>query len=204
MPDVGADLGAEESVARAALTELSPAGSVGEVLERTVQEDGVVQLSFAATLSGYPGWHWSVSLAELPGEQPTVLEAELMPGEGALLAPDWVPWAERLEEYRAAQAALAAEAAENGDVEADDDDADDDDAEDDEDLGDEMEADDDLYTDDLEPDDDLDDDDLDDGFDDDEPDADDDLAGVASSGVDEQSEPEDETADDGPEQPDEA
>ena len=55
---------------------------------------------FAATMAGYPGWHWTVSVAELPGEEPTVLEAELLPGDGALLAPDWVPWSERLEDYK--------------------------------------------------------------------------------------------------------
>jgi hypothetical protein len=61
-----------------------------------------------------------VSVADLPGEAPSVLEVELMPGDGALLAPDWVPWSERLEEYRAAQAAAAAESAE-ADDETDDD-----------------------------------------------------------------------------------
>jgi hypothetical protein len=117
-------VGDQESVARAALAEITPADTVGALLERTAEEEGVATLSFAATLSGYPGWHWSVSVAELPGEEPTVLEAELLPGDGALLAPDWVPWAERLEDYRAAQAALAAQAAEAD--EADDDEPDDD------------------------------------------------------------------------------
>jgi hypothetical protein len=163
----------QETVARAALAEISPAGTVGALLERSSQDDGIAQLSFASTLSGYPGWHWSVSVAEVPGEEPTVMEAELMPGDGALLAPDWVPWAERLEDYRAAQAAIAAEAAEHADDEVDDDDPD------------------------------VDDDELDD--DDDFEDIDEDeLAVVAAGGVDEESESEDETADDGPEQPDEA
>ena len=157
----------QEVVARAALAEISPAGTVGALLERSAQEDGVAQLSFASTLSGYPGWHWSVSVAEIPGEQPTVMEAELMPGDGALLAPDWVPWAERLEDYRAAQAAIAAEAAEH----ADDEDVEDADHDDDDDFADIDE---------------------------------DDLAAVTAGGVDEESEPEDEPADDGPEQPDEA
>lgn len=115
----------QEDVARAALAEISPASAVGDLIERVDEGDGGWTLRFASTLSGYPGWHWSVSVAELPGEEPTVMEAELLPGDGALLAPDWVPWAERLEEYRAAQALLAAEAA------AEDDDAEDDDAEDD-------------------------------------------------------------------------
>lgn len=88
----------QEAVARGALAEISPAGTVGALLERTTQDDGVATLSFLSTLSGYPGWHWSVSVAELPGQEPTVLEAELMPGEGALLSPDWVPWVDRLDE----------------------------------------------------------------------------------------------------------
>ena len=94
-----------EQVARDALAEITAAGSFGDLLSETAEDDGVFTLLFQATMLGYPGWHWTVSLAELEGEQPTVLETELMPGDGALLAPDWVPWSERLEEYRAAQAA---------------------------------------------------------------------------------------------------
>jgi len=93
-----------EQRARDALAEITAAGTYGELLSETLEEDGVYTLLFAATMGGYPGWHWTVSLAELEGEAPTVLETELMPGDGALLAPDWVPWSERLEEYRAAQA----------------------------------------------------------------------------------------------------
>ena len=62
-----------------------------------------------------------------------MLETELMPGESALLAPDWVPWSDRLAEYRAAQEAAGLAAAESEDEPADDDDDDDDDDEDDDD-----------------------------------------------------------------------
>ncbi len=175
-------------VARTALAELTPADTVGELLERTTEDDGVLTLSFAAKLSGYPGWHWSVSVAELPGEEPTVLEAELLPGEGALLAPDWVPWAERLEEYRAAQAAAAAERGDDADGEdgaADDDVEDADDVEDDD-----VEDDDDFGVDDA--DDDIDFENLEAGL------------AVPASGDDEQDEAEPESGDDGPEQPAEA
>ena len=71
---------------------------------------------------GYPGWFWTVSLAQVEGSAPTVLEVELMPGDGALTAPDWLPWAERLAEYQAAQAALAAEGLETDDLVIDEDD----------------------------------------------------------------------------------
>ena len=166
-----------EDVARIALAEIAPVGTVGDLLERTATDDGVQSLSFVSTLSGYPGWHWSVSVAELPGEEPTVLEAELMPGDGALLAPDWVPWVDRLEDYKLSQAALAAEGGIADDDELDDDDEPDDDEHDD--LG----------------------DDPDDGID-----FESDLSpsGLAAAGVDEQHEAEPEPDDDGPEQPDEA
>ncbi len=94
-----------QRIARETLLGLTPPDSIGDFLGERVAEDGVCTLTFAARLSGYPGWHWSVSLVELEGLEPTVLESELLPGEGALLAPDWVPWSQRLEEYRAAQAA---------------------------------------------------------------------------------------------------
>jgi hypothetical protein len=120
-------------VARDALLEITAESTVGELISETVADDGVVTMLFAATMAGYPGWHWTVSVAELSGEEPTVLEAELLPGDGALLAPDWVPWSERLEDYKEAQAVAAAAA---GVDELDDDSDDDDSDDDDDDLGD--------------------------------------------------------------------
>jgi len=133
-------------LAREALGEITAAGTIGELVAQSDEGEGVTTLSFAATMPGYPGWHWTVSVAELPDEAPSVLEVELMPGDGALLAPDWVPWSERLEEYRAAQAAAAAEAAEDDEAEdeaGEDADADDDDAAAEEEL-DELDVDDDF------------------------------------------------------------
>jgi len=90
-----------------ALSEVTPPSSIGEPAGYRVEADGVVSLRFENLLAGYPGWFWTVSLARLDDAEPTVLEVELLPGDGALLAPDWVPWAERLADYQAAQAALA-------------------------------------------------------------------------------------------------
>ena len=173
-------------LAREALREITPEKTVGELLGQSAEEDGVITLTFGTTMPGYPGWHWTVSLAHLPGEDPTVLEAELLPGDGALLAPDWVPWSERLEEYRAAQAAAAAEAEAEG---ASDDDPEDD--SDDEDEGDdagEFDVDDDFG------------DDPDDGID---FESDDSAAPAAEPvGVDESDEAETEADEAGPEVPD--
>jgi hypothetical protein len=123
-----------EQLAREALGEVAATDTVGDLLSETVEDDGVFTLRFASAMLGYPGWVWTVSLAELPDEHPTVLETELMPGDGALLAPDWVPWSERLEEYRAAQAAAGEPdetLAEREDDEDDEDDLEDDDLEED-------------------------------------------------------------------------
>ena len=90
-------------LALAALREITPATTIGEPADYRVEADGVVSLRFANRLAGYPGWFWTVSLARLEDAEPTVLEVELLPGDGALLAPDWVPWAERLADYQAAQ-----------------------------------------------------------------------------------------------------
>ncbi|TDW29471.1 DUF3027 domain-containing protein [Cryobacterium psychrophilum] len=84
-------------LARTALQEITPAESIGEMLGHEVEGERVVSLLFDCTLSGYPGWHWTVSLARTnENAEPTVLETELMPGEFALTAPDWVPWSDRL------------------------------------------------------------------------------------------------------------
>ncbi|WP_417555557.1 DUF3027 domain-containing protein [Microbacterium sp.] len=138
---------ATREIALAALHEITPASTIGPAAGYTVEPSGALSLRFENRLPGYPGWYWTVSVAQLDDAEPTVLETELMPGDSALLAPDWVPWTERLAEYRAHQAELAAAAAAEGtesdetdaDVDSDDADADldgsdEDDSEDDDDA----------------------------------------------------------------------
>jgi hypothetical protein len=144
-------------IARAALAEITTPDTVGELTSEVKEDDGAITVTFAAAMLGYPGWHWTVSLAQLDGEEPSVLETELMPGDGSLLAPDWVPWSERLADWEAAQAAIA-ETADDADAEGDDsdDDADSESEDDDADDDDDDDADDDDSDDDIE----LDEDDL--------------------------------------------
>ncbi|MFC7432483.1 MULTISPECIES: DUF3027 domain-containing protein [unclassified Agrococcus] len=118
-------------LAEAALDEIAPAGAVGDVVD-AADEQGVLALRYQSLLAGYPDWLWTVTLATDDAGAQTVLEVALLPGEGSLVAPDWVPWADRLADYLAAKEAAQAE---------DDDDADDDDA-DDEESDDESEGDD--------------------------------------------------------------
>lgn len=112
-----------EAIARSALAEITATGTYGDFLSETDDGEGVFTLLFAATMGGYPGWHWTVSVAELPDAAPTVLEAELLPGDGSLLAPEWVPWSERL---AAGEDLEALGELDGDDLDADDDDLDDD------------------------------------------------------------------------------
>jgi hypothetical protein len=117
--------------ARAALLEVTPAATIGDFVGDGVVGEEVTNYRFETTMAGYPGWIWSITVAHLADQEPTVVESELLPADGALLAPDWVPWSERMDDYRAAQAAAAA-AGEAVEVDGDDDDDDD---EDDDDFG---------------------------------------------------------------------
>lgn len=53
--------------------------------------------AFASTDPAYVGWRWTVTLARAADiGDVTVDEVVLLPGDGALLAPAWVPWVERV------------------------------------------------------------------------------------------------------------
>ncbi|WP_260855676.1 DUF3027 domain-containing protein [Curtobacterium sp. 9128] len=160
------------TLARKALLEVTDESTVGGAVGVTDEGGGVVSYLFANRMPGYPGWRWTVSIAQVEGDDPTVLEVELMPGDGSLLAPEWVPWSERLAEYRAAQDGHDHES-DDDDDESDEDESDEDESDDDEsdDDDDESDDDDDEFDDDESDDDEDDDDDasdVDDEFDDDD------------------------------------
>lgn len=179
------DRAALETLARGALGEITVPKHVGALRDIEVADD-VATVRFSTTQGGYPGWAWTVSIAVNPGMEPAVLETELMPGDGALVAPDWVPWADRLEDYLAQQAEAGDDSDEESDDPDDDDEHDDDHPEHDDDVDGvdiDLHADDDDDSDDEDDDADegddadSDDDDLDedDSDDDDDDDDDDDL-----------------------------
>jgi hypothetical protein len=84
-------------LARAAAVRRAGVLEVGE--HRGVQADGVRVAThlFGCRHPGYPGWQWSVTVARASRARVvTISEVTLVPGEGSLLAPRWVPWAERI------------------------------------------------------------------------------------------------------------
>ena len=89
------------AAAEAVLAELAEPNSVGEFLGEFEVEKKALELRFDCTLRGYRNWYWSVVFSQLDKrKESTISEVQLLAGEGALLAPAWVPWAERLAEFR--------------------------------------------------------------------------------------------------------
>ena len=71
---------------------------IGEHLGVVAEGERVVTHYFECTLPGYRGWRWAVTVARAPRSKTvTVCETVPLPGDGALLAPTWVPWHERLQ-----------------------------------------------------------------------------------------------------------
>ncbi|WP_199849721.1 DUF3027 domain-containing protein [Blastococcus sp. Marseille-P5729] len=86
-------------LAREALLEDVPAVQVGGHLGVVEEPSGfgfAATHRFAASLPGYVGWDWAVSIARAPGGDPTVSEVVLLPGDGSIRPSQWIPWADRL------------------------------------------------------------------------------------------------------------
>lgn len=95
-----------------AAVEASSRNAVGFFIESIEEDEGVVTYLFEGKLKGYIGWRWSVSVFQADEKSPaTISEVLLVPGPESLVAPDWVPWSERLADYKALQAELEAQAA---------------------------------------------------------------------------------------------
>ncbi len=101
-----------------ALRQIISEDAIGEETGVDVVDPRTFTLFFASQLAGYTGWNWAVTVTQVSDDDDvTVVELGQVPGEDALVALKWVPWAERLKQYREAKAreeaaeAAAAEAA---------------------------------------------------------------------------------------------
>ncbi|MEU6218368.1 DUF3027 domain-containing protein [Streptomyces sp. NPDC047022] len=84
-------------LARAAAEEAAAPGVVGEHVGMVSEGDRVVTHFFECKELGYRGWRWAVTVARASRAKVVTLdETVLLPGSDALLAPEWVPWSERL------------------------------------------------------------------------------------------------------------
>ncbi|MEJ6488325.1 DUF3027 domain-containing protein [Leucobacter sp. USCH14] len=102
--------------ARAALAEITDPAMIGAEVGHEIEDAHVLTLLFECRLAGYPGWRWAATLARTSEDAPvTVLEVELLPGPDSVIAPDWVPWSERLAQYREGHSKQSAESSDDGD-----------------------------------------------------------------------------------------
>src|SRR3954471_15510751 len=84
-------------LARAAAAEAAHPGTVGEHVDVIAEGDRVVTHFFETAEPGYRGWRWAVTVTRASRAKLVTLdEVVLLPGPDALLAPEWVPWSERL------------------------------------------------------------------------------------------------------------
>jgi hypothetical protein len=93
----GVAAAAVEAARDALVQDVDPA-DVGEHLGAVAEGERVVSHQFACTRKGYVGWHWSVTVARASRQRHvTVDEVVLVPGDAAIVAPEWVPYRERLQ-----------------------------------------------------------------------------------------------------------
>ncbi len=81
----------------AALEDSKNENYVGKLISVESDEDHVATYLFEAFLPGYVGWRWAVTVAKVDAKSsPTICDVVLLPGADALLAPDWIPYSERI------------------------------------------------------------------------------------------------------------
>jgi hypothetical protein len=85
-------------LAFAAAEDVAGIGSVGGHLGVAAEGERTATHYFDARERGYVGWRWAVTVTRASrSKQVTVDETVLLPGDGAILAPRWLPWSERLQ-----------------------------------------------------------------------------------------------------------
>jgi hypothetical protein len=90
-------LAAAVDTARTAIEGIAKASEIGEHLAARTEGDRVVTHLFESRLPGYLGWQWYAVLTRNSRSKViTVNELGLLPSEESILAPEWVPWAERV------------------------------------------------------------------------------------------------------------
>ena len=95
---VDPQLAAAVEVARQVLAEDVPNDAIGDHLEVVAEGELIATHLFACLNPGYVGWRWAVNVTRVPdSDVVTVNETVLLPGNGSLLSPQWLPWDERVE-----------------------------------------------------------------------------------------------------------
>jgi hypothetical protein len=81
----------------AAIADAGKSEYVGEFYSVDTDDERLATYLFHAKLPGYKGWLWAVTVAKVDEQSdPTICDVVLLPGSKALLAPNWVPYSQRI------------------------------------------------------------------------------------------------------------
>jgi Protein of unknown function (DUF3027) len=89
--------GAAEQARAAAIEDANNSAFVGE-LHSVDTDDRIATYLFEAALPGYHGWRWAVTVAKVDEDSSTTIcDVVLLPGSESLIAPEWVPYKDRIQ-----------------------------------------------------------------------------------------------------------
>lgn len=89
-----------QNIAReAALADAELASQVGDFVSVEYDDDNrVATYLFSAEIAGYAGWRWCITVAKVDdAATPTVCDVVILPGPDSLLAPDHIPYRDRIQ-----------------------------------------------------------------------------------------------------------
>jgi hypothetical protein len=84
-------------LARDAITDDVGPTIVGDHVGFVMEGERIGTHSFACTDPAYVGWRWAATVSRAPrAKSATICEIVLLPGPQSLLAPQWIPWSDRI------------------------------------------------------------------------------------------------------------
>jgi hypothetical protein len=90
--------GALDMAKQAVIEDAGKREFVGEFYSIDSDEERIATYLFEAKLPGYDGWRWAVTVAKVDEQSaPTICDVVLLPGTKALLAPNWIPYSQRIQ-----------------------------------------------------------------------------------------------------------
>ena len=82
----------------AAIEDSHDAKFVGDLVSIDQEDERIDTYLFESSLPGYGGWRWAVSIIKVDEDaNPTIADVVLLPGADSLLAPEWIPYKDRVQ-----------------------------------------------------------------------------------------------------------
>lgn len=98
MDSMNDSFNAAELARSAAIEDATDGARVGALVSIDVDiESRIATYLFDSVIKGYEGWRWAVTIAKADDESDaTICDVVLLPGDESLLAPQWIPYKDRV------------------------------------------------------------------------------------------------------------